>query len=161
MSLYINICSHRIHEVVVYCFRSYQSSSFLVSGGAGGGDMEVIRNINTRACGHTTPPPLLFKERVCLMQLHTAGLSAPALFHLKVIICYGNSDVKLVQVGLGARNKYKVHHRGLELLLGLGVAHLCRSPLIGPMFWRQQSARRGQGVGDSLGRECPFLFLLF
>ena len=102
MSLCINICSHRIREVVVYCFRSYQSSSFLVSGGAGGGDMEVIWNINTQACGHTTPLTPLFKEHVCLIWLHFVGLSAPALFHLKIIICYGNSDVKLVQVGLGA-----------------------------------------------------------
>ena len=59
-------------------------------------------------------------------------------------------------------NKYKiVHHRGLELLLGLGGAHLCRPALTGPVFWKQQSARRGRGVGNSLGRECPFWFLLF
>lgn len=124
--------------------------------------MEVIWNINTWACGHTTPLAPLFKERVCLIQLHFVGLSAPALFHLKIIICYGNSDVKLVQVGLGAMNRYKrVHHRGLELLLGLGVAHLCRSALTGPVFWRQQSARRGQVWVTHLEESVHFGFYSF
>ena len=98
----------------------------------------------------------------CLIQLHFVGLSAPALFHLKIIICYGNSDVKLVQVGLGAMNKYKrVHHRGLELLLGLGVAHLCRSALTGPVFWKQQSARRGQVWVTHLEESVHFGFYSF
>lgn len=69
----------------------------------------------------------MFREHVGLIWLHFVGLSAPALFHLK-IISYGNSDVKLIWVGLWAVNK-------LELLLGVGVASLCRPPLPSPVFW--------------------------
>ena len=63
--------------------------------------MEVIWNINTWACGHTTQLAPLFKERVCLIQLHFVGLSAPALFHLKIIICYGNSESNWYRWGWG------------------------------------------------------------
>lgn len=81
-----------------------------------------------------TPLWPLFQEHAGLIWLHFVGFSAPALFHLKIIISYGNSDVKLIWVGLWAMNK-------LELLLGLGVASLCRPPLPSPVFWVERSGR--------------------
>lgn len=98
-------------------------------------DVEVIWKRRSQACGPTTPLWPLFQEHVGLIWLHFVGLSAPALFHLKIIISYGNSDVKLIWVGLWAVNK-------LELLSGVGVASLCRPPLPSPVFWVERSGRQ-------------------
>lgn len=63
------------------------------------------------------------------------GLSVPAVFHLKIITYYGNSDVKLNVGGAQAVNKHKIVHRtGCKLFLGLGIASLCMHPSQAPCW---------------------------
>lgn len=115
--------------------------------------MEVIWNINALACGHATPLYPLFKEHVCLIWLHFVGLSAPAVFHLKIIIYYRNRDVKLNVGGAQAVNKHKIVHRtGCKLFLGLGIAGVCMHPPK-PRICTEQPGRLWGGVR---GRNCPF-----
>ena len=58
-------------------------------------------------------------------------------------------------------NKHKiVQHRGRELLLGLGVVRLCRSPLPSPVFWAEQSARLEGGVVAYLGESVILFYFL-
>lgn len=88
---------------------SYRKApAFLGRGGTWHWGVEVIWKRRPQACGHTTPLWPWFREHVGLIWLHFVGRSAPALFHLKIIISYGNSDVKLIWVGLRAVNKLEL-----------------------------------------------------
>lgn len=108
---------------VLSSVHSCKFCSFFISGATPELQWGSIWNMNTQASSCFTALYPLFKQHVYLIWLQLVGLAASALFHLKIIICYGNSRCQIDVAGAWAMNKYKiVHPTGCELLLGLEVA---------------------------------------